>query len=537
MLENGSKVSCAATSASAVRGSSISLLALDEFAFLRPGLADEFIASVFPTISSAESSKMIIVSTPNGMNHFYKMWVEAEQGINGFHPVYTSWKQHPKRTQAWADEQFSILGPVKFAQEVECLHGDSIIQLKDTNTNKEISASMTEAYRLIDMSSDSKYQIMTDYGWCNFDGISVKQKKTNVQITVNTGKTLICSTDHLVKTNKGFIKAKSLKPTTKLSNGVRVVCVTSEDSFTTLYDPVNVKNPTNSYIADGIVHHNCVFQGSSYTLISGGKLAQIPHKTGNVLFPNYTEFEPPIKKTTDSPGGNYVITVDTARGADLDSSAFVVFDINQMPYKIVAKFSCNSINTLMYPEVIMKVAKRFNDAFVLIETNDLGQQVADILFYDLEYENVYMSVNDKIKEGAGGKQKTPGIRTTKRTKAIGCDQLKTLVESDHLIINDHEILEELSTFTRSGTSYKAEEGKHDDLVMCLVMFGYLVQEAVFRELFDFSLRQAFIKKQIEEFDEQLAPIGFLDDGMPAIEEETVIFNGDVWQVRQSSGLW
>jgi hypothetical protein len=112
-----------------------------------------------------------------------------------------------------------------------------------------------------------------------------------------------------------------------------------------------------------------------------------------------------------------------------------------------------------------------------------------------------------------------------------------LVESDHLIINDHEILEELSTFTRSGTSYKAEEGKHDDLVMCLVMFGYLVQEAVFRELFDFSLRQAFIKKQIEEFDEQLAPIGFLDDGMPAIEEETVIFNGDVWQVRQSSGLW
>lgn len=328
-LENGSKVSCAATSASAVRGHSINLLALDEYAFLTPSLAEEFNASVFPTISSAESSKMIIVSTPNGMNHFYKLWVEAEQGINKFVPITTHWSDHPKRNQEWADEQRVILGDVKFFQEIECQ-----------------------------------------------------------------------------------------------------------------------------------------FSGSSHTLVAGEKIAQLPVKHGTEIFPNYIEYEAPKRDEFGKVTGNYVITVDTSRGADLDYSAFTVIDINQIPYKVVARYRNNSIAPLMYPEVIFKVGTRYNNAFVLIETNDLGQQVADILFYDLEYENVYMSIKDKIKEG-GGNKKTPGIRTTKRTKSIGCSQLKTLIESDHLEVNDLETISELSTFIRKGTSYAADDGKHDDLTMCI----------------------------------------------------------------------
>ena len=394
-LENGSKVSCAATSASAVRGQSISLLALDEYAFLSPALADEFSASVFPTISSAESSKMIIVSTPNGLNHFYKLWNEAEQGINNFKPITTHWSDHPKRNQQWADEQKTILGNVKFAQEIEC-----------------------------------------------------------------------------------------------------------------------------------------AFHGSAYSLIDGAKVASLPIKRGTELFPGYTEYEPPKKDSQGKPTGNYVITVDTSRGSDLDYSAFLVIDINQMPYKVVAKYADNSISPLMYPEVIFKVGTRYNNAFVLIETNDLGQQVADILFYDLEYENVYMSYREKIKEG-GGDKKSPGIRTTKRTKAIGCSQLKTLIESDHLEVNDMDTISELSTFIRKGTSYAADDGKHDDLVMCLVLFSFLTQEAVFKELFDFSLRQEFVKKQIQEFDDYITPIGFVDRGDNIIEETQVRYTGNFWVENNS----
>ena len=275
----------------------------------------------------------------------------------------------------------------------------------------------------------------------------------------------------------------------------------------------------------------CELVGSGNILIDGPKLVSLPKITPTQLFQYYDELISPNKET-----GNYIITVDTSRGADLDYSAFVVFDISVMPYQIVAKYAFNGISTLMYPEVIHKVALRYNEAFVLIETNDLGQQVADILFYDLEYENVYMSVSDKIKEGGGDKRKRPGLRTTKRTKAIGCDQLKILVESDHLSLNDADIISELMTFVRVGTSYKAESGKHDDLAMCCILFAYLTQEPVFKELFDFSLRKEFIKKQILEFDEQLDPIGFLDNGIEQIEEPTV-FAGDLWMDVAPGTRW
>lgn len=380
VLENGSKVSCAATSPSAARGQSISLLVLDEFAFLRPSLAEEFIASVFPTISSAESSKLVIVSTPNGMNHYYKLWTEALQGINGFTAIESHWSNHPKRTQKWADEQRTMLGPVKYNQEIECL-----------------------------------------------------------------------------------------------------------------------------------------FAGSSHTLVDGEKIAVLAFQTPKSLLPDNTllQYQEPVKEHS------YVMLVDTARGKGLDYSTFHVIDISTMPYKIVCTFRNNNISTLVFPEVIFRIGGIYNNAFVLIETNDLGQQVADILFYDLEYENVYMSVRDDIKEG-GGRSSSPGLYTSKRTKAIGCDMLKSLVEGDKLEINDSETINELTTFIRVGNSFKAEEGKHDDLVMPLVMFGYLTTQPVFKDLFDFSLREKFFAKQLQELEDQMMPLGWVDRGeIP----ETVEYQG------------
>ena len=372
ILENGSKVSCAATSADAVRGSSINLLLLDEFAFLKPNLADEFIASVFPTISSSKKSKMVIVSTPKGMNHYWKLWTEAQNGKNGFTTIETSWKEHPNRDQKWADEQLAILGPVKFSQEVECS-----------------------------------------------------------------------------------------------------------------------------------------FVGSSTTLIEGSKLQSLPvaNPIERLLYNSDTllQYTKPVKQHS------YVMTVDVSRGADLDYSTFTIIDISTMPYEVVCVFRDNTISTQVYPELIYKMASVYNNAFVLIESNDLGQQVADTLFYDLEYENVYMSKLDKIKEGGDGNSK-PGVRTTKKTKAIGCDAIKNIIENDKLLINDAEIISELTTFIRVGASYKADQGKHDDLAMCLVMFGYLTSQPVFQDLFDFSLREKFLERQIKDLDDQMLPIGFYDRG-------------------------
>jgi hypothetical protein len=372
MLENGSKVSCAATSASAVRGQSISLLALDEFGFLRSSLAEEFIASVFPTISSAESSKLVIVSTPNGMNHYYKMWTEAVQGLNGFATIESHWSEHPKRSQKWADEQRAILGDVKYAQEIECS-----------------------------------------------------------------------------------------------------------------------------------------FIGSSATLIAGEKLASLPIKIPVPLIENNTllQYAKPEKDHS------YVMCVDTSRGKGLDYSTFHIIDITSTPYSVVCTYRDNRISTMTFPEIIMRIAELYNKAFVLIEINDLGQQVADILFYDLEYESVYMSRQDDIKEG-GGNGANPGFRTTKRTKAIGCDMLKSLIENDQLLVNDKETITEMTTFIRVGTSYKAEEGKHDDMVMPLVMFGFLTTQPVFKELFDYSLREKLFQAQLQEIDDQMLPLGFVDRGDP-----------------------
>lgn len=400
-LANKSKAFTSATTASGIRGKSINLLYVDETAIIPNTVADKFFASTYPTISSGETTKIIMTSTPYGLNHFWKFWSEAEQGINGFVPVRVDYWEHPKHDQKWAEAQRKLLGDLKFNQEI-----------------------------LMD------------------------------------------------------------------------------------------------------------FQGSSASLIDGVKVSQLPTKIGKEIFPNYTEYDSPKRDEFGKVTGSYIITVDTSRGVDLDYSAFVVIDINQMPYKVVAKYSDNSISPLMYPEVIFKVATRYNNAFVLIETNDLGQQVADILFYDLEYENVYMSIKDKIKEG-GGNKKTPGIRTTKRTKSIGCSQLKTLIESDHLEVNDIDIISELSTFIRKGTSYAADDGKHDDLVICLVMFAYLTQENVFKELFDFSLRQEFIKKQIQEFDDYTTPIGFVDRGDISVKESSLLgdYRLDSWVESDEEFVW
>jgi hypothetical protein len=374
MLENGSRCIAAGTSASAVRGMSINILLLDEFAHLKPNLAEEFMASVFPTISSSETSKLIIVSTPNGLNHYHKMWKEAENGMNDFRTVSGHWKEHPKRTQKWADEERKRLGEVKYRQEVEC-----------------------------------------------------------------------------------------------------------------------------------------TFEGSSYTLVDGSKLATIPLEVSIYNKDGLEIFEAPRNDRM------YVATVDISRGRHLDYSAFVVVDVTQMPYRVVAAYKNNAISTLEIPHLLYNTVRQYNDAFLLIEINDLGEEVSNIIWHDYEYENIYFTNGNELSQTRG----YPGVRTTSKVKGLGCSVLKELIEKDQLSLSSHRIIEELGVFVVCRKSYAAADTLiNDDLCTSLWLFAWLTKQDIFQQITNNQLRAILTEKKQEYIDNTMTPFGFYQQNLPDnIEEE------------------
>lgn len=344
-LANGSTAFAAATSSSAVRGGSYNVLLLDEFAFVPENIANEFYASTFPTITSGKTTKLIIVSTPNGMNLFHKFWSDAQSKRNDFKPLFVHWSQVPGRDDAWKEETArNIGGPEKFAQEYEC-------------------SFLSTAYTLI------RPQVL----------------QTLTSVT-----------------------------------------------------PINTSN------------------------------------TG------YYEYEAP------QPNHTYLMTVDTASGQGLDSSAFVIVDVSQMPYRVVAAYDNNRISTMEYPQVVLEYANRYNRAWTLIEVNDIGRDIAHILMRDHEYDRLLTTATEtrlgqKISFGVGS-NRHPGVRMTAGVKRSGCSVLKTLVENQQLIINDYRIVQQLSVFVQRGSTYEAETGHHDDLVMPLVMLGWASLQPNFAEV-------------------------------------------------------
>jgi hypothetical protein len=245
----------------------------------------------------------------------------------------------------------------------------------------------------------------------------------------------------------------------------------------------------------------CDFLGSSATLISGDSLSRMTA-------------DEPLSRTSEGldiykqpePGHSYVLVADTSRGQHADYSAFIVFDVTAMPYTIAAKYRRNDVSTLFYPTIIYDVAKRYNEAYCLIEINDSGQQVADILVVDMGYDNLFYTsksrspANQPEFVGNPVKISFPGIRTTKAVKRIGCNTLKSLIELNHLLINDYELIFEFSTFVMQGKEavYAAEEGKNDDLVMCCVLFGWLSTQNFFKDITNSDLRQKILENMRQE---------------------------------------
>ena len=372
-LENGSKILASATSSSAIRGGSFNLVYLDEFAFVDNNMQEEFFASVYPTISSGKTTKVIITSTPHGLNMFYKIWTDSEEGKNDYSRIDVHWSEVPGRDEKW--------------------------------------------------------------------------------------------------------KAETIRNT-------------SEEQFR--------------------VEFECEFIGSSNTLISATKLRllrSVPPLTSNH---DSCIFVQPIDQH------QYFVVVDTARGVQGDFSAFVVFDVSELPYKIVASYKNNMISPMLYPNIVFQFAKHYHDAYVLVETNDIGEQIANILHHDLEYGNILTTINNgrsgQIISQGFGQHPRLGVRTTKQVKRIGCLGLKTQIESDKLLINDERILYELFRFVNIGDSYEAEEG-HDDLVMCCVLFAWAMGQAYVKELTSVDLRHKLEQENEDAMEENLLPFGIISRGM------------------------
>lgn len=410
-LENGSKVFTAATAASGIRGKSVNWLYIDEAAIIPNNVAEEFFTATYPTIMAGETTKILLSSTPLGYNHFWKFWNDAEEGRNGFVPLFIHYTEIPGRDETWAEAQKAILGPVKFTQEVLCN-----------------------------------------------------------------------------------------------------------------------------------------FLGSSYTLLDADTLAKMSAKRPIYSRDKLDVYEEPVRgeigpdgKLT-KPDNAYVVVVDVSRGVGGDYSAFVVVDITQSPYTVVAKYRDNRVTPMLYPTIIHTVARNYNNAHILVEINDNGQQVADILYHDLEYENMLWINRDGTKGqvvsgGFGGRTVQCGVRTDKKVKRIGCSQLKTLVEANRLLVWDQDVISEFSTFVEVKDSYAADEGYHDDLVMPLVLFGWLTTHPYFRDLTNLNIRESLYETQIRQIEDDLTPFGFIDDGRDFDQPEQYIEDGAVWTVQKPNANW
>lgn len=389
---------------------------------------------------------------------------------------------------------------------------------------------------------NSNYRIRTPNGWEDFSGIQKISDRKVCDVILSSGKQITVTLNHQFYEKKlGFVDVSVLHPgdSVKTKGGYEsIVSITPRGNNIDVYDLTNT-GKYHCYYTNNILSHNCTFLGSSQTLISGQKLQALAMKK-----PIYTEilggienkngtfdiYEQPVPKNT------YVMCVDVAEGQNLDYSAFSVFDVTHLPYKQVAKYRNNNITPAMLPAIVYATAKKYNDAFILVEINSIGLQVSDILHYEMAYENL-LKFQMKGKQGnqpsdgfaSGGRNKIAfGLRTTAQSKMIGCSNLKALIESDKLLIHDADTIMELSTFSTKGRSFAAEEGNNDDLAMTLVHFGWLTSQKYFKENISEDIKSALQQEQMEVMDTNIVPFGFIDNGINKPLEDQVDKDGDYW---------
>lgn len=377
-----------------------------------------------------------------------------------------------------------------------------------------------------ELNLNSKYEVLTPSGWANFDGVNKKTVNQTIIIKFKDGSVLHCTEKHLIKIEGEFIEAEWVSVGQKIENKI-------VDNIEYSYEPIEVfdlvnVNRGNEYYTNDIVSHNCEFMGSSGTLLSGAALKSLAFVKPMHLSENGIKvYQAPIPEHT------YAVVVDTSRGKGLDYSAFSVIDVTSLPYRQVCTYKDNNISPLVYPSIIKRIGDYYNQAYVLVEINDNGQQIVDSLFEDYEYENILSTVDLKGKVALTwgyGNKSCRGIRTTKSVKRLGCSLLKNLIEGQKLIVQDFETISELSTFIARGSSYEAEEGSHDDLVMTLVLFSWMTNQQFFAELTNIDIKAKLHQEQMRQIEEEALPTflaGHVDVDNP---DRRFVADGALWDV-------
>ena len=358
-----------------------------------------------------------------------------------------------------------------------------------------------------------RFLVNSPFGFVPFDSIT---KRSDYSVLIRFQDSFLrCSLNHLLKTKEGFKKASSLSVGDFVYPNEKVVSVSLSDK-TDLYDLVNVGNPENSYLTNSVVSHNCEFAGSSATLVEGEILVKM-------------KFETPIKMNKDETiryweapkqGHTYVMTVDVSRGRDLDYSALIVFDVTELPYRVVATLKDNTISTIKFPLIIGQIARAYNEAFVLIENNDLGESVCNDLWFTQEYPNVLWTKNGKISGGSGA---IIGIKTTKQVKVRGCGAIKEIIEKGQIVLNDFRILEELGVYVQNNKgTYEAQDTHiNDDLASCLFLFGYFSVLDFFKDLTNTNVSKKLMDRYEDQMENNIVPVGFFPQQTDEVETETL----------------
>lgn len=380
----------------------------------------------------------------------------------------------------------------------------------------------------------SDHQVLTPNGFSKFRGVRKVVRSGRIEMLLDNGAELKCSTNHRVMTSRGWIAAIDICDADIIHTATgpsKVFDVQYVDGEFEFYDLVDVE-ANNEYYTNGILSHNCEFLGSSNTLIDPTVLTRLTYSTPIRSSHDIQIYQEPTAKRL------YTIVADSSRALGQDYSAFTVVDVTEQPYQLVAKYRNNKISSMLYPEIIYKFARHYNDALVLVESNDIGKQVADILYFDLEYENTIFSMNDKgstyVSSGFAGQSMQIGLRTTKSVKKIGCSVLKTMIESDRLIINDFDVLQELFRFSAKGESFEAEEG-HDDLVMTLVLFSWLINQPYIKELINNDVRKSYVTMNEQRIEEELTPFGMIDNGQGDFPDDvSIAVSDDRWLLTDNS---
>lgn len=382
----------------------------------------------------------------------------------------------------------------------------------------------------ITVQRNHQYQILTPTGWSDFTGIS-KTHRNDIITIYTKNHTLKCTSNHRIKSaNQTFIESKYLKIGDDIltHTGIEpIIDITYNDTQKIyVYDPINVKKE-NTYYSNNIESHNCnQYLGSSGTLIAGWKLKELIPQTPIQEHNGITQYIKPDKKRV------YVGTADVSRGKGLDYSTLQIIDVTEMPYQQVLSFRDNMITPGDFAEIINRIGRQYNNAAILIEINDIGQQVAETLYFDYEYENMLFTESagkqgKKITQSYKSVSTDRGIRTTKTVKSVGCSMLKLLIEQNQLMIHDFNTINELSTFSKKGNSYEAEIGCHDDLVICLILFAWLTEQLYFKDLTDINTLIKLKEKSAEEIENDLLPFGYIDDGRSEYIDD-ITKNPDGW---------